>query len=43
MEFATVITPGVDPARRVALVGMAVSAALACSNIIVGLLANSIV
>jgi len=37
----TVLDESYRTARRVALVGMAVSAALACSNIIVGLLANS--
>ena len=37
----TVLEESYRTARRIALVGMAVSAMLACSNIIIGLLTNS--
>ena len=38
---ATAIDPSYQTARRVTLVGIAVSAALACCNVVVGLLAHS--
>jgi Co/Zn/Cd efflux system component len=37
----TILAESHRTARRVALIGMAVSAMLACSNIIIGLLTNS--